>query len=127
MQQKTKRRPSSSLHASNDLKDAPESAAEKRDYIHVPIELRQALIECVFSSQASVRSIAIDLGIKYTTARHIISCTRKPGMWKASLQCATASAKHSRSEKKRSSASGHSSKWRATHPRTGLVGTYTQK
>ena len=52
---------------------------KKRSYTLVPLEQRRALLDLVFSSEHSVRSTALQLGIKYTTARHIISVYKKTG------------------------------------------------
>ena len=51
----------------------------KREYVQVEPRLRMQLIKKTFEQQMSVRSAAKSLGIKYTTARHIVNVYKRTG------------------------------------------------
>ena len=52
---------------------------DKREYVQVEPRQRLELIKKTFSKQMSVRSAAKSLGIKYTTARHIVNVYKRTG------------------------------------------------
>ena len=52
---------------------------KKRDYVHVDIERRVRFIQLALAGEMSVRHAAKEIGIKYTTARHILRVYKETG------------------------------------------------